>query len=355
VTQRTLLPRLLLLASVAAWASSGSSQAPPDSQGPPTKAPALTSEPPAVPPGFDPEAKDEPTPLPEAEVPVQEETEPAPAPPPLTSASPGDGILGWIAGTPMTVADLLGEWQDVAGRDLVLLVDRLVATRLAFAEADRLGIRLAPEVVEARLARERERLAQELGVAERGLSLEEFVRDELGREPGAYFAGLRRATLRQMIAERAVRAWVLSNPNAAVRLIVVPSQDEAEAILTRLENGADFAGIAREESVDDTAGEGGYVAYLVNQERSPLARLAFATEVGAIAGPLPASGRYVVLRVEEKRVAQEGPWSTLGTTIEASLAAHPVKDSEFVHWKIAMERRYPIDLEALENVLARGE
>ena len=74
-----------------------------------------------------------------------------------------------------------------------------------------------------------------------------------------------------------------------------------------------------------------------------------------MAGPLPTSGRYVILRVEEKRAPQEGPWSTIRGAIEASLVAQPVKDSEFVHWKLAMERRYPIDLEALEKVLARGE
>ena len=73
------------------------------------------------------------------------------------------------------------------------------------------------------------------------------------------------------------------------------------------------------------------------------------------AGPLPASNRYVIMRVEEKRAPKEGPWSVIGEAIEASLAAYPVKDSEFVHWKLAMERRYPIDLGALGSVLETRE
>ena len=55
------------------------------------------------------------------------------------------------------------------------------------------------------------------------------------------------------------------------------SLEEAREIRTAFAAGADFAQLARERSTDDTAAADGLVPFLVRQERSPLARVAFST------------------------------------------------------------------------------
>lgn len=285
---------------------------------------------------------------------TQEGVPPAPAADAGTAAerdAPGARrLLGRVAGIPIAPEDLLLEWQAFDSRQLWLSLEKLIATRLAFAEAQRLGIRLQPDAVDARSASERRRAEEELERANPGKSAAEVIEVELGQDPERYFDRLREGIVRQLLAERAVRAWTLSNEHVAIRLIVVP-EGEMEGVRARLAAGEEFAALAREASVDDSAEDGGWVPFVVRQELSPLARLAFATPIGEVGGPIPASGHEVLIRVEERAEPLDGDWSALRAPVEKSLAEEPVREGEFLHWKLAMERRYPVDLSPLVDLL----
>jgi peptidyl-prolyl cis-trans isomerase C len=289
---------------------------------------------------------------------------PAPAPP-VAAAAPDEKAapvlpaktldeeapLGWIANQPLEAEEFLVEWTDVASREFFLVLDKLVATRLALAEASRLGIRLEPQAVEARYAAARAELDQLVAKEGKARTTQEFIARELGFEPARYLERVRRSTIRQMLAERAVRAGSLASETAAVRMIVVKGEEALAAVQAALAEGRDFAEVAREHSIDETKERGGLVPFVVRQERSPLARLAFETPVGAVGGPVQLDQHSFLLKVEERREPIEGDWAALGATIEASLAEHPVQDSEFVHWKVVMEKRYPIDLGPLWSLV----
>lgn len=267
-----------------------------------------------------------------------------------TTAAPtaADTPAGWIAGRPLTIEEILIEWQRTAPREVFLIVEKLVAARLAFAEADRLGIRLQPEVVEAETAAQIARFKADVAKdAPPGVGVDEYLRGALGVEPERHWEGLRDGVIRQMLAERAVRAFALERENASVRLIVVPTEAEAKAVADELAAGGDFAELAREKSVDESSRDGGLVPFLVRQESSPLARVVFAAEPGEVIGPLPAAGHHFLVRVEERRAALEGGWSALEPAVEQSLRLFPVEESEFLHWKLELERRYPVDLAPL--------
>lgn len=271
------------------------------------------------------------------------------------SARDDTGVLGWVAGQPLRAEELLVEWGDVASRELFLVLDKLVATRLALAEASRLAIKLAPEEVEQRYALERERLAGEVAKKQQQTgkkrTLEEFIARDLGFDPKAYLERLRRSMIRQMLAERAVRAASLAGETVALRLIVVANAEQLAKVQEALAAKRDFAAVATELSVDDSRARGGLVPFVMADERSPLARLAFQTKVGEVAGPLPVGDHQFLIRVEERRAALEGDWSVIGERILASLQAHPVEDAEFLHWKLAMEDRYPIDMRPMMDLI----
>lgn len=310
-------------------------------------APALdaASQPPAQP------VAASPAPDAAAATPASPVTAPTGQAAPATPPEPPDPPLGWIAGEPLEAEELLLEWGDVASRELYLVIDKLVAARLALAEAARLGIRLAPEAVERRFDAERETLSKEVARGKKARTLEEFIQDELGFEPGRYLERVRRATIRQMLAERAVRAASLATESVGLRLIVVANEEQREAVRAALAEGRAFADVASEFSVDDSKKDGGLVPFVMPQERSPLARLAFQTAVGDVAGPLPISDHHFWVKIEERRAPLEGVWSQIEAPVEASLARYPVADAEFVHWKLAMEGRYPIDLGPLWSLI----
>ena len=279
----------------------------------------------------------------EASAPAEPAAEGAAAPAPV----------GWVAGQPLTAEDLLVEWHRVAGREVWLVVDKLVATRLAYAEAARLGLRLEPEEVERRVEAERARVAAEVERTSPGTPLEEFVERELEEPFERWLEIVRLGTIRQMIAERAARSWTLQSENRALRVIVVQERELALELLERARSGEDFAALAREHSVDDSRQRDGHVPYVVRQEHSPLARLAFTTAPGELGGPvaIEPSGHFVLLSVLEHREPLPGDWPEIGAAVEASLAAEPLSEAEFLHWKLAMERRYPIDVAPLEDLL----
>lgn len=302
-------------------------------------------------------SSDAPRPAPQLELPGDVDPSPASAPSP-GSAEEAEAartpVLGTIAGETITADDLLLAWHALSPRDLWLVVDKLVATRLARAEAGRLGVTLAPEVVEGAVARERERLAASVEETAPGVSVEEFVAARLGVDPARYFAGLRAATLERLVAERVARAWVLSQESRFVRLMVV-REEEAPAILEQLEGGADLASLAREHSLDDTAAAGGAVPYLVETEGSVLAQAAFTAEGGELVGPLRADDLLLFLRVEEVRTPISGTWTQLAGPVEDSLRETPLADAEYVPWKLAMERTWPVDLRPLGDLLGARE
>jgi len=259
--------------------------------------------------------------------------------------------LGWIAGKPLEPEELLLEWGDLASRELWMVLDKMVAARLALCEVERLGIRLAPEAVEQRFAAERAKLEKEVARGGKQADLEQFIERELGFEPARYLDRVRRATIRQMLAERAVRAASLAGESVALRLIVVANAEEKSKVEAALAAGRDFADVARELSVDDSKKNGGLVPFVVRDPRSPLAQLAFQTAVGETAGPLPISDHQFWIRVQERRAALDGDWAAIEGAVEASLAATPVENAEFVHWRLTMEGRYPIDLGPLWSLI----
>lgn len=261
------------------------------------------------------------------------------------------GPVAWVAGTPISAGDLLSEWYWIAGRELWLVFDKLVAMQLATVEAQRLGVRMAPESVELRVAEENRRLASEVATLGADVTIEDYLRSRHGFEPDGYFRHLRVATIRQMMAERTVRSWTLSNEWARVRLIVVADDEDLAEVQAGLAAGQEFGSLAREYSLDDTRETGGLVPYLVRQEHSPLARLAFVTPVGEVAGPLEVSGHRALIHVESRNAPRTGTWKDIGQAVEDSLAEHPLTDSEFLHWKLNMEKRYSIDVGPLEAML----
>ena len=70
------------------------------------------------------------------------------------------------------------------------------------------------------------------------------------------------------------------------RHILVPTEEEAKAILAQLKEGADFATLAKEKSKDPGAAEGGDLGYFTKDQMVPeFAEVAFKLDKGQIVRP----------------------------------------------------------------------
>ena len=87
------------------------------------------------------------------------------------------------------------------------------------------------------------------------------------------------------------------------RHILVPTEDEAKAILTQLKGGADFATLAKEKSKDPGAAEGGDLGYFTKEQMVPeFAAVAFKLDKGQISDPVKTQFGWHIIKVEDKRI-----------------------------------------------------
>jgi peptidyl-prolyl cis-trans isomerase C len=87
------------------------------------------------------------------------------------------------------------------------------------------------------------------------------------------------------------------------RHILVPTEDEAKAILAQLKGGADFAALAKEKSKDPGAAEGGDLGYFTKDQMVPeFAAVAFKLDKGQLSDPVKTQFGWHVIKVEDKRI-----------------------------------------------------
>ncbi len=296
---------------------------------------------------------------PSAERPAAAPAEPQPAPGPLQepagSATPAETHA---QGPPVLPIGRIGEesldvraflerlWMRDAqsARDVL---DYLVWSRISLFEAERLGVRLDPAQVEAMLERAYTALREKLELSGSKQTLEEHIQRVMEMDEQSYDRKLRADAILQLLTERCVRAWYLGNPRVRIVLTELPDETTLAAAQAALGAGQPFADVARAFGVDESAPQGGAQMTLVRSESSALSRLAFGTPVGEVGGPLEQQGRFLLVFTEQRFEGHEGDWREVGATVEQSLQETPIDADklEYVQWRSAMMRRYPIDLQ----------
>jgi peptidyl-prolyl cis-trans isomerase C len=99
--------------------------------------------------------------------------------------------------------------------------------------------------------------------------------------------------VKQMGNEQEVRA----------RHILVPSEDEAKAVLAEIKKGTDFAELAKQKSKDPgAAAEGGDLGYFGKEQMVPeFAEAAFKMDKGQVSDPIKTLFCWHIIKVEDKR------------------------------------------------------
>jgi len=256
----------------------------------------------------------------------------------------GDATIATVAGHEILASDLLELWLFRESPRVRAYLEELVLSNLVLAEAHRLEISIAVDLldkaVEASLVALNERLDEESGES---LDVDKFIEQRLGLDPELYRTRLRRETEIDLLAERCVRSWLLQSERADVRVIVVEDRDVVDAVQAKLDLGAEFALLANEYSIEGSGSDGGRVPPVVRSGVA-LSRLAFSTPVGDVGGPVLEQGRYLFLSVDARHAPVKGSWAELRGPVEATLSQRAIEDPEYWQWKTAMLERYSVDM-----------
>lgn len=202
-------------------------------------------------------------------------------------------------------------------------IEKLIIDELQLQMAERAGIRISDTELNNTIARI---------ASSNGMTLEQFI-SYLSTEGESYDV-LRENVKKEMTIQRIQRGRVGSminitdkefdaflatdeslkelEPELQVRQILVKSLDKAEEIITSIENGSDFGGLAKEFSVSANASEGGVMNWRKISDMPTLYAEALGDlDVGQNSSPLESGAGFHILKVEDKRgdfVKYEDQW-----------------------------------------------
>jgi hypothetical protein len=267
--------------------------------------------------------------------PARAEILPVPDPPPAPS---GEGAEIWsVDGRPVTTSDLgdfvLRYSPDRAAEALDQLLDEAVI----HLEAAREGVAVTDAVVAGRTdawieARRREARVQ-FGAS---TDFEKLLRDRYGRDLASYRADAERIVRAACLRDRLVRLDQLREDGVEVRVLVLASQDAAIDAARSLRAGADMTVLAERAGLRRPSAPAPSARGEI-PEKDVEAAL-FAASAGDVLDPVPfdvaGKGRFwQVFKVVRAWKGGAEPWTALAPRVEASLAASPVTDDEYVRWR----------------------
>ena len=175
-----------------------------------------------------------------------------------------------------------GQPFDIDGEDGQQIVEELIDQRVLANEARRLGLDNDPT------ARPRLVLAQDRALSE--ILLRRLIEQRVTEDSLKALYDQQLETLR---LDEEVRA----------RHILVPTEDEARQLMARLRAGADFARLARTQSIDEaSAKDGGDLGYFTRAAMvEPFADVAFSTSAGEVSEPFETQFGWHIVKVEDRR------------------------------------------------------
>ena len=226
----------------------------------------------------------------------------------VARAADEDPVVARVNGVDIRQSDLAFAEEEIGGnmptippeqkRDYLInyLVDVIVLSQAA--EKQKLGDR--PDV-KRRLAFDHNRLLMESLLQDSGKSA---LSDEAERK----------------VYDEAVKQ-VKNEEEVHARHILVPTEDEAKAILAQLKGGADFAALAKEKSKDPGAAEGGDLGYFTKEQMVPeFAEVAFKLGKGQLSDPVKTQFGWHIIKVEDKRTRPTPTFEQVKPQIENYVA-----------------------------------
>ena len=209
------------------------------------------------------------------------------------------------------------------------ILDDIIDTRLAAAEAKRSGIADDP------LIEELAQRAYDRVMAEAWLSIE--IQNRITDE-------MIEARYKEIAADEDSRTEIRA------RHILVNTETEAEDIIRRLKEGESFEELAKTLSIGPSGPNGGDLGYFQRGDMVPsFADASFALEVGAISeNPVQTNFGWHIIKAEDRRVSPIPPLAEIGVQIGQAMASELASKIADELYEKAKIRRLDLD-EVLSN------
>ncbi len=154
-----------------------------------------------------------------------------------------------------------------------------------------------------------------------------------------------------------VKHYYQSNPDefmrpeqVRVRQIVVSSESEAKKVLERINNGTDFAVLAREKSTAPESVNGGDLGYFARGEMPSDFNVVFSLPKGGISGVVKSPYGYHIFKLEDRKPAGKRSFEEASAEISERLQREK-QDARFRQWlhELRSRTKFEVNYQALSR------
>lgn len=243
-----------------------------------------------------------------------------------------------VGSAKITEADWIKQLKQKYGKEVL---DDMIDRVTVFQEAERLGLSIDPQ-----------RIDEEVAKIKESYGPDQDFQTALKQQAGTTVDSLRQEiTYQLLLQELATRDVVISEEEmlaqynnhkdryakpmqAHVWQIVVASQTEAMQVLRELQAGANFSTLAKERSIDNlTAANGGDLGWVSSTDRDlpdHVKETIASIKLGEDSNPVPVDGKFMIIRVLERKDAEQLAYSEVKEQIRRELALAQVESLDQV-------------------------
>ncbi len=228
-------------------------------------------------------------------------------------------------------------------------LEQAVRRRLMVKEARRLGVHIGADQVEKSMAAVLKAQSDEFELAAGpGSDFEQYILERYGTTSQAYRAAVRDQVMEELFLARLIRYQARLEERIQVRVIVVEGFDAAREIAAKLDEGANFAALARAQSLDRSARLGGLLPPVARDCPHPLLQGAASLKPGQRAELSSIPGKsgelFRILRLEKELPADSRPYGEQAAEIERELETRALDPFELTEWDRRVRERYRIEV-----------
>jgi hypothetical protein len=259
--------------------------------------------------------------------------------------SAGDAAVAIVDGNPVYASEVARFLFRYAPESALEALGQILDARILEADAVAEGVTLPAGEIEARTEEEMRRRATELRVQYGPeMTLDAYLRDRFGTTTEAFRSGVEGLVRLRALRDRLLRLEALREDRIRLRVLVLDTEEAARDAARRLEEGADFASLARQVSRAPATDLPSYPRGEV--EPPELADMLFALPDGGVSPPVRVAreGReaFQVFKVLEVRRGRPAIWAADAASIEAGLRERPVLPAEYLQWARAARGRHGV-------------
>jgi parvulin-like peptidyl-prolyl isomerase len=197
----------------------------------------------------------------------------------------GETVIAEVNGSKLTLQDLYAEipedyFDSVTGEQRSQFIERWINAEILYQEAIRRGLQRESSIREKIRSAEKNILIADL------INRELLTRVKVSDEEARNFF------------QAHIEEFTRKSEEIRASQILVPTLEEANRIRTQISEGADFAQLARDHSVDPSAMQGGDLGYFSKEDvLSEVAKAVFSTPPGTLTKPIKTEFGYHILLV----------------------------------------------------------